>query len=92
MFPTHPTGNTGDASHLLNLEPKVATKIHNVTKAHGHTITQSLSALVVLAYAEATIRSAIQEGDERFNEVIESYEEAEYHKIVISPASHVSSF
>lgn len=87
-----PTGNTGDASHLLKLAPEVATKIHNVTKAHGRTVTQSLSALVVLAYAEAAIRSSIQESDERFDEVIASYEKAEYHKIVISPASHVSSF
>lgn len=92
MFTMPPTGNTGDTSHLLNLDPEVATKIHDVTKGHGRNITQSVTALVVLAYAEAVIRSSTQEGNERFNEVIASYEKAEYHKIINNVASHVSSF
>lgn len=93
MFTMPPTGNTGDTSHFLNLDPEVATKIHDVTiEGHGRTITQSVTALVVLAFAEAVIRSSTQEGNERFNEVIASYEKAEYHKIINNVASHVSSF
>ena len=83
------TGDTKDVCRLVKFSREESAAIHKVAKAHGRTITQLLSALQIIAYAESAINIAGKEGEERFSEVISSYETATHHNICLNAIDHV---
>lgn len=85
------TGKARDISRIVKFSPEVSSKIYKVGKSHGWTVTQVLSGLVALSYAQAAIHTSIQEGDERFSEVLSSYDKADFHNVVLFPVDQVSS-
>lgn len=84
------TGKACDISRIVKFTSEVSSKIYKMSKAHGRTVTQVLSGLVALAYAQAAIQSSIQEGDDRFTEVLASYDKADFHNVVLFPVDQVS--
>lgn len=86
------TGNSSVVSHLIKISREESESIYKETKAHGRTITQVLSALTALAYAQAALSTSLAGGDKRFEEVTSSFEKVEYNKIAINALDHVSTF
>lgn len=83
------TGKAYDISRIVKFTSEVSSKIYKASKAHGRTVTQVLSGLVPLAYAQAAIHTSIQEGDDRFTEVLSSYNKADFHNVVLFPVDQV---
>lgn len=89
MYPLVPTGKKEDIARLVKFSTEDTQKIYRAAKAHGRTVTQVLSALIVLAYAESVLNTAGKDGEERFQEVSSSYETATHHNIVLNPWDQV---
>lgn len=89
MYPLVATGKKEDIARLVKFSTEDTRKIFRAAKAHGRTVTQVLSALIVLAYAESVLNTAGKEGEERFQEVSSSYETATHHNIVLNPWDQV---
>ena len=85
-----PTGLAKDALRFIKFSKDESLALYKAAKAHGRTITQLLTALQILAQAEAAINHAGKEGKERFNEVVASYESATHHNICLNAIDYVS--
>ena len=90
LYPLIPTNTTGDLTKLVNFSQEETKKIHAVAKANGRTVTQVMTAFTTIAYAEAAFKIASKVGEERFNEVLLSYEKATHFPIVFNFINHVS--
>lgn len=89
VYPLVATGKREDIARLVKFSMEDTQKIYRAAKAHGRKVTQVLSALIVLAYAESVLNTAGKEGEERFQEVSSSYETATHHNIVLNPWDQV---
>ena len=90
LYSLIPTNTTGDLTKLVNFSQEETKKIHAVAKANGRTVTQLMTALTTIAYAEAAFKIASKSGEGRFNEVLSSYEMASHFLTVFNFINHVS--
>ncbi|KAF9256312.1 hypothetical protein L218DRAFT_1007489 [Marasmius fiardii PR-910] len=71
-----------DVSALVVLPVETTSMLHAVSKQHGRTISQVVTAFSILAHAEVSLATAAKAGPERFKVVSQSYKESEVYKIV----------
>ncbi|KAI3607000.1 hypothetical protein WG66_007926 [Moniliophthora roreri] len=81
-----------DISALVVLPFETTSRLHTISKAHGRTISQIVTALSILAHAEVALAAAAKAGPERFNAVSKSYKESNVYKIVFTFTNYRHKF
>ncbi|KAK7051060.1 hypothetical protein VNI00_005172 [Paramarasmius palmivorus] len=81
-----------DISTLVTLPVETTSKLHTISKAHGRTISQVVTALSILAHAEISLAAAAKAGPERFNVVSKSFKESEVYKIAFTFTNYRHQF
>lgn len=90
LYAPHPAGGKGDIGHIVKFTPELTAKIHLSAKKNGKTITQVITALSILAHAEASLKTAGKLGDERFKEVSGAFSASTHYLIAWNFINHVS--
>ncbi|KII91184.1 hypothetical protein PLICRDRAFT_37883, partial [Plicaturopsis crispa FD-325 SS-3] len=82
----------GDIARLVEFTPELTAKLHAVAKKNGRTITQVVTALSVLAYAEASLNIAGAAGEKRYNEVAQSLAVSSHYLVAWYLINHRHKF
>ncbi|KAG7095968.1 hypothetical protein E1B28_006652 [Marasmius oreades] len=70
-----------DVSALVALPIETTSKLHTVSKLHGRTISQVVTALSILAHTETSLKAAAEAGPERFAAVSLGFKESEVYRM-----------
>ncbi|KAJ8086414.1 hypothetical protein PM082_005237 [Marasmius tenuissimus] len=81
-----------DISALITLPVETTSILHTVSKAHGRTVSQVVTALSILTHAEVSLTAAAKAGPERFNTVSQSYKQSEVYKIALTFTNYRHKF
>lgn len=87
-FAPRPNGETGDVSRLVRLTEEATTKLRDLCRKKGKTITQVVTALTALAHTETRLNRAGKQGPERFNEVLGTYKAATHYLTPMNAINH----
>ncbi|KAH8116763.1 hypothetical protein DFH11DRAFT_1823648 [Phellopilus nigrolimitatus] len=77
----------GDIGRVVKFSPETTAKIHAACKEHGRTITQIVSALVILANTEAALKLAGQTGEEHYKHVSDGFSNSTHYLIAMNSIS-----
>ncbi|KAH8823438.1 hypothetical protein DL96DRAFT_1713848 [Flagelloscypha sp. PMI_526] len=86
------TSNKGDIAALITLPADTTAKLHELSKAHGKTVTQVITALSILAHTEVALTAAAKAGEERFKLVAGSFNQATFYLIAWNFINHRHKF
>ncbi|KAH8116825.1 hypothetical protein DFH11DRAFT_1134109 [Phellopilus nigrolimitatus] len=78
----------GDIGCIIKFSPEVTATIHATCKKYGRTITQIISALVILANAEASLKIAGQVSEERYKDVSAGFSDSTHFLIAMNSICH----
>ncbi|KII84544.1 hypothetical protein PLICRDRAFT_57529 [Plicaturopsis crispa FD-325 SS-3] len=82
----------GDIARHIVFTPELTEKFHAVAKKNGRTVTQVVTALTMLAHAEASLKIAGEAGEERYNEVTKALAASSHYLVVWYLINHRHKF
>lgn len=81
VFPFVSKDGRGDACRRVKFTKETTSKLHSISKSHGRTITQTLTALLSLAFTESLLFCAAEKYGDNSNSVYESFMKSTHYLI-----------